>query len=133
MPRPSIRHIAIFARDTEKLAAFYERVFEMELIHNTGSGKAQYLSDGHVTLAILPHRLEGSAPRGLNHFGFSIDDQAAIFERLAETGVEEPKMRPADRPYAEYRAVDPEGNWFDLSEHGYVEAETAAVRRNNAL
>jgi hypothetical protein len=53
--------------------------------------------------------------------GISIDDQAAIFARLA------------DRPYAEYRAVDPEGNWFDLSEHGYVEAETAAVRRNNAL
>jgi catechol 2,3-dioxygenase-like lactoylglutathione lyase family enzyme len=128
MPKPSIRHIAIFAGDTEKLAAFYVRVFEMELIHNTGPGKAQYLSDGHVTLAILPHRLEGSAPRGLNHFGFSIEDQATIFARLSEEGVQEPKMRPADRPYAEYRAVDLEGNWFDLSEHGYVEAETAAER-----
>ena len=30
-----------------------------------------------------------------------------------------------DPTLAEYRAVDPEGNWFDLSEHGYSEAKTA--------
>jgi catechol-2,3-dioxygenase len=128
MGKPKIKHLALFARDTNTLAAFYQRVFDMELLHDSGPGKAQYLSDGYFTLAILPQKLEGSAAHGLNHFGFSIPDRADIFARLATTGVEEPKQRPADRPYAEYRAVDLEGNWFDLSEHGYETAETALER-----
>jgi catechol-2,3-dioxygenase len=119
MPKPTIRHLAIFARDTEKLAKFYTEIFEMELILNRGPGKAQYLSDGYLTLAILPQRLEGSAAVGLNHFGFLVDDRAALTARLVDAGVEEPKPRPSDRPYAELRAVDPEGNWFDLSEKGF--------------
>ena len=119
MPKPKIRHLALYARDTEKLAAFYVDVFEMELIHNSGPGKSQYLSDGYFTLAILPQRLEGSAAHGLNHFGFSVEDRPGVTARLMNHGVEEPKARPADRPYAEYRAVDPEGNWFDLSERGF--------------
>ncbi|HEY5350236.1 MAG TPA: VOC family protein [Candidatus Lustribacter sp.] len=128
MSKPTIRHLALFARDTEKLAQFYQRVFEMKLIHSDGPGKAQYLSDGYFTLAILQHRLEASAAHGLNHFGFTVDDRAAINERLSEAGVEEPKPRPSDRPFAEFRAVDPEGNWFDLSEHGFTRAETAGER-----
>jgi catechol-2,3-dioxygenase len=128
MGKPKIKHLAIFARDTNKLATFYQNVFELELLHDSGPGKAQYLSDGYFTLAILPHKLEGSAATGLNHFGFSIPSRADIFEKLATTGVEEPKQRPADRPYAEYRAVDIEGNWFDLSEHGYETVETALDR-----
>jgi catechol 2,3-dioxygenase-like lactoylglutathione lyase family enzyme len=119
MATPKIRHIALYARDTEKLAAFYVDVFDMKNIHNSGPGKSQYLSDGYLTLAILPHRLEGSAAIGLNHFGFSVEDRAGVTERLIAAGVEDPKARPADRPYAEFRAVDLEGNWFDLSERGF--------------
>jgi catechol 2,3-dioxygenase-like lactoylglutathione lyase family enzyme len=128
MGKPKIKHLALFARDPAKLAKFYQTVFDMELLHGEGPGKAHYLSDGYFTLAILPHRLEASAMTGLNHFGFSIEDRAEIFARLAPTGVEEPKKRPADRPYAEYRAVDPEGNWFDLSEHGFETVETEDQR-----
>ena len=36
--------------------------------------------------------------------------------------------RPATRPYAEYRAMDPDGNLFDISVHGYDEAEYATDR-----
>jgi catechol 2,3-dioxygenase-like lactoylglutathione lyase family enzyme len=128
MAKAKIRHLALYARDPEKLAAFYQDVFGMELIHSDGPGKGQYLSDGYFTLAILKHRLEASAAHGLNHFGFSIDDRAAYTQKLVAHGVEEPKPRPADRPFAEYRAVDPEGNWFDLSEHGFADPETADQR-----
>ncbi|MGW0498864.1 hypothetical protein ACWD0Z_26605 [Streptomyces sp. NPDC003007] len=31
----------------------------------------------------------------------------------------QPAERFTNRPFAEYRAMDPEGNWFDLSEHGF--------------
>ena len=36
--------------------------------------------------------------------------------------------RPANRPYAEYRAMDPDGNLFDVSVHGYEEAEFQSER-----
>jgi catechol 2,3-dioxygenase-like lactoylglutathione lyase family enzyme len=100
MAKAKIRHLALYARDPEKLAAFYQDVFGMELIHSDGPGKGQYLSDGYFTLAILKHRLEASAAHGLNHFGFSIDDRAAYTQKLVAHGVEEPKPRPADRPFA---------------------------------
>ena len=35
-----------------------------------------------------------------------------------------PAERPADRPYAETRATDPDGNNYDLSVHGYQKSET---------
>jgi len=127
MAKPQIRHLAIMARDTEELAQFYERVFEMDRLHKSKGGGV-YLSDGHLTLAILPHRLEGESPVGLNHFGFKVDDLEEVNRRLAAEGVEEPKQRPAERPYAEFRGVDINGNGFDLSEHGFAEVEYAAQR-----
>jgi len=115
MPKPTIRHLAIYARDTEKVAAFYRAVFEMELVGTKGAGRSQYLSDGYLTLAILPHTTAGSVPTGLNHFGFSVDDVDAVARRMVEHGFEEPKARPDDRAFAEVRGCDAEGNMFDIS------------------
>lgn len=130
MPKPKLRHLALFARDPEKLAKFYVDVFDMEIVPDSEGTTARYVTDGYFTLAILPHRLQGSAARGLNHFGFSVDDIAAVSDRIAKHDVEAPKERPADRPFAEFRAVDPEGNWFDLSEHGFDTVETGADRNS---
>jgi catechol 2,3-dioxygenase-like lactoylglutathione lyase family enzyme len=128
MARPKIRHLAIFARNPRALAEFYRDVLEMEIINSEPDGSAFFVSDGYLTLALLPHRLEGSAPVGINHFGFAVDDVAEISKRFAARGLESPKRRGVDRPYAEYRGADPEGNWFDLSAHGYEEAETQSAR-----
>lgn len=128
MPRPTIRHIAIFAQDPSKLAKFYEQALEMEIVHSMPDENAYFVSDGYLTLALLPRTLEGSAPVGLNHFGFSVEDCKKISERAVACGAEEPRRRPSDRPFAEYRAADPEGNWFDISEHGYQKAETQDER-----
>jgi len=132
MPQPMIRHLAIFARDPAKLARFYQEVLGMRLLHSDPKDKAFFVTDGHVTMALLPHRLEGSAPVGINHFGFGVEDAKAVSEKCRAFGVEEPKRRPGDRPYAEFRGVDPEGNWFDISEHGYNEVETQDDRDRKA-
>lgn len=129
MARPTIRHIAIMTRDTEKLAKFYQDVFEMEVVHRSpNEGGGIFVSDGYLTMAILPHSLTGEAAVGINHFGFQIEDAAEIETRLAASGVETPKQRPSNRPYAEKRACDPDGNQFDLSVHGFAEVETGAER-----
>jgi catechol 2,3-dioxygenase-like lactoylglutathione lyase family enzyme len=130
--RPTIRHIAVFTRDPDKLADFYKNVFDMDVLHRSEAteteGKAVYLSDGYLTLAILPHRLKGDAPVGINHFGFSVENTEEISKKLVAAGVEEPKQRPSTRPFAEHRGCDLDGNYFDLSEHGFAKVEYAADR-----
>ncbi len=128
MAKPKIRHLAILARNPKKMADYYTKVFDMEIIHKNPQGTAFFLSDGYITMAVLPHKLETDGSVGLNHFGFHVDDVASIAQKIAEFDIEEPKKRPADRPFAEFRACDTEGNCFDLSEHGFEHAETHAER-----
>jgi catechol 2,3-dioxygenase-like lactoylglutathione lyase family enzyme len=132
MARPKIRHLAIMSRDTEKLAQWYKDVFQMEELNRSkgerGKIPAIYLTDGYLNLAILPCTLQGESPAGFNHFGWKIDDISEMTTVLVDHGVEDPKMRPANRPYAEFRGCDPDGNMFDLSVHGFDQAETRADR-----
>ncbi|MFF0087274.1 VOC family protein [Streptomyces canus] len=126
MSTPKLRHLAMVARDPEKLAAFYAENFGMELFHRDPDGSC-FLSDGYLSLALIKHQLDGEAPLGMNHFGFQVEDVDAVSERLVASGVERPAQRPTTRPFAEFRAMDPEGNWFDLSAHGYGGPKSTAA------
>ena len=130
MAKPKIRHLAILARNPKKMADYYTKVFDMEIIHKNAAGNAFFLSDGYITMAVLPHKLENDGSLGLNHFGFHIESVDDIKKKIAAFGdeIEEPKKRPADRPYAEFRGCDTEGNGFDLSEHGFERAESNEER-----
>jgi catechol 2,3-dioxygenase-like lactoylglutathione lyase family enzyme len=120
-----IKHLAIKTKSPERLAKFYEDVFEMKRIREEKSG-AIYMSDGYLTLALLRNRGEAT-PSGINHFGFHVDSIADTEAKLGK--FDEPlEVRPANRPFAEYRAMDPDGNLFDVSVHGYDEAEFRADR-----
>ena len=122
---PKIRHLAIKTKDPARLAKFYEEVFGMKVIHSERSG-AMYMSDGYLTLAILRNRGEAT-PSGINHVGFQVEDLADVEKKLAKWE-EAMTQRPSTRPFAEYRAMDPDGNLFDISVHGYDEIEYAADR-----
>ena len=132
MARPRIRHLAIKARDTEKLARFYKDVFQMEELNrqksDRGNQPAIYLTDGYINLALLPFSLQAESTLGLNHFGWKVDDVDGMNTLLVESGVEEPKMRPANRIYAEFRGCDLEGYMYDLSVHGFDDVETRSDR-----
>jgi catechol 2,3-dioxygenase-like lactoylglutathione lyase family enzyme len=116
-----IRHLAIKTPNPERLAHFYESAFGLEVLLRADGG-AIYLTDGYLTLALLKSRPE-DAPPGLNHFGIAVEDAEATCEKLVALGVPRPTVRPSNRPYAELRAMDPEGNLFDLSQHGYDEEQ----------
>jgi catechol 2,3-dioxygenase-like lactoylglutathione lyase family enzyme len=119
--KPTIRHLAIMTLDPERLAKFYEETFEMTRLtgyKGVPGSNAVYMTDGYITLALLPNKADGK-PSGLNHFGFQVDDQEEIAGRLVKAGVRAPAKRPADRPYAETRATDPDGNNFDISVAGF--------------
>ena len=120
-----IRHLAIKTKNPERLAKFYTDVFDMKVILTENSG-AIYMSDGYLTLAILKNRGDYT-PSGINHFGFQVDDMEEIEKRLE--AFDEPLTgRPSTRAYAERRAMDPDGNLFDVSVHGYDKVEFADER-----
>lgn len=111
-----IRHLAIIAENPEKLAKFYEEVFEMKI---TGIGKmgAYWLSDGMVELALIPHSQDTKRAKGINHFGFTFEsreERKAVIARLRKHNIEPFNPGP-NRPYVEDAAVDVEGNRYDLS------------------
>ncbi|GAA3437712.1 VOC family protein [Kutzneria kofuensis] len=119
MPTAKLRHLAFTARDAVKLAHFYRDQFGMRIFHTDPDG-SQFLTDGYINLAIIQQALDGDVPTGFNHFGFHVDDVEGSMASLVEAGLPEPAVRHTTRPFAEYRAIDPEGNWFDLSGHGYL-------------
>lgn len=119
MTRPRLRHLALVVRDARRTAEFYRDQFGMELFHTDPDG-SHFVTDGYLNLALIQQRLDGDVATGFNHFGFQVTGIAALADRLAEAGVPRPVLRGGDRPFAEYRATDPEGNWFDLSEHGFL-------------
>ena len=118
---PKLRHIGIITLDPERLAKFYAEVFDMEILHKSKGG-AIFMTDGTMNVAILENKAEGK-PSGINHFGFHIEDAEETTRRLADWNIGEPAERPKNRPYAETRTTDPDGNNIDLSVHGYQAVE----------
>src|SRR5215470_1094055 len=96
-----IRHLAILTENVEKLVNFYTTAFGLKVVH--GIGTATYLSDGHINLAIIPiepeRKIEGPQLQvGINHFGFEVDDVAAVREACKELNASsEVDKRPPNR------------------------------------
>jgi len=132
---PKIKHIALFTEHPDKLAEFYCGVFGMTLTGMTGRG-AHWVSDGYVNFALLFKRSE-KQPKGINHFGFVIDEAAkpVIYGKLEDRGVK--IFQPGtynDRPFVEDGALDVEGNRFDISTAvREIDAEMARPRTASEL
>ncbi len=89
------------------------------------------MTDGYFNLAILPNDAQNS-PNGLYHFGFEVENAEKIVERIKKLDISRlPKQRPADRPYAETRASDPDGNFFDISENGFEEVRPNRLKEED--
>ncbi len=123
--KAKVRHIAIKTPNPQRLADYYTKVFGMDVVLRRPTGSV-YLSDGDLCLALLPTR--GEVAPGIEHFGFHIQDAEEIADALEGVGMERPKVRPNDPPFAETRVCDPDGNMIDLSVHGFEMQEFQADR-----
>ena len=124
-----IRHIVFHTTDVERLVKFYVEVMGLTIKHRSDNGGVA-LTDGYMDFSIHTNKIDGK-PSGFNHFGFEVEDNDAIAAKFKEKGYRAPLKRPLDRLYAEYRAIDPDGNNFDISENGYEEMrpEAAALEK----
>jgi len=112
-----IKHLVFHSTDPERLANFYVEVLGLEIVHRASNGGIS-LTDGYMNLSIHTNKIDGK-PCGFNHFGFLVEDNEAVCAKFNAHGYRPPLKRPGDRHYAEYRGIDPDGNNFDLSQHGF--------------
>jgi catechol 2,3-dioxygenase-like lactoylglutathione lyase family enzyme len=124
--KAKIRHIAIKTPNPQRLAEYYTKVYGMDVVLKRETGSV-YLSDGDLCLALLPTR--GEVAPCIEHFGFHIQDPKEIAQALEDMGMDAPKVRANDPPFAETRVCDPDGNMIDLSEHGFEMVEHQADRK----
>ena len=115
-----IRHLAFKSHNPARLAKFYSETLGLKILHQQGTG--YYVTDGYLTIALLQSRPE-EAPPGFNHFGVTVEDADALCDKIVESGQPKPTQRPSKTPFAEQRGMDPDGNLFDISVHGYDKVE----------
>jgi len=93
----AISHIALRTRNAERCAHFYAEVFGLSLL-NRPTDENYYLSDGRVTLSVIPWKLAdyyGMDPArlGLDHIGFTVESVDAVKRDLEFLIGENPHLR----------------------------------------
>lgn len=93
----TIDHLAIRTLHAEASAEFYHHVYELQLLPRHDDGVYR-LSDGRVTLMLVPWRISDYAGTGIvrpgpDHIGFAVESVTAVQERLAKLGDDNPHLR----------------------------------------
>lgn len=92
-------HFALRVMEPERLAQFYADVFELPLSNSTAGNGAFALSDGRITMHILPWKISDFLGTGIerpapDHLGFEVDDLPAFKKDLDELQTINPAMTP---------------------------------------
>ena len=126
-----IKHIALRTPDPDKTAAFYKEVFGLEEVGKARAGI--YLSDGYINVAILKSKDDegDESPRdaagyaGIDHFGFMVDDEDEIHEKLRNAGAKEMEginlgHGSGGQSYYEHKYRGPDNQVIDVTTTGWI-------------
>jgi catechol 2,3-dioxygenase-like lactoylglutathione lyase family enzyme len=132
-----ISHMAIRTLHPEQVAAFYVDVFGLEPAARKAGDASFHVSDGRVTLVLMPWSIldyhgGGIARPGPDHIGFRVENIAAVKEHIRKVGDDNPHLRPlpvgagsegearlklfAGCPYGDYHLADVDGVLIDVAE-----------------
>ena len=133
----SISHLALRTLHAGEVAEFYADVFGFARLDRKPGDPNHYLSDGRVTLVLMPWSIldyagGGIARPGPDHIGFRVESLQAVNEKLKAVGDNNPHLRPfpvGTGPEGEARLdlfrrcpcgvqhlADPDGVLIDLAE-----------------
>src|SRR4051812_6838151 len=133
----TISHFALRARDSERMADFYADVFKLEARNIHGEPKSYHLSDGRVTLTILPWTISafdgaGIEQPAMDHIGFRVPSIAAFKKNLDMVEKQNLQIRAkpidfdsegvarlkllAKCPHGSFHLADPDGTLIDVAE-----------------
>jgi catechol 2,3-dioxygenase-like lactoylglutathione lyase family enzyme len=96
-----IDHVAMRTMRPAEMAEFYTKVFELAPT-NISKGKDDpnhYVTDGHITLAIMPWDITdyagtGIIGAGMDHIGFKVEDLETFKKDVERIGDENPHLAP---------------------------------------
>lgn len=105
-----IGHFGLRCVDPDLCAEFYRDVFELKELEKPSGDPNHYLSDGKVTLAVMPWKISdfygsGIERPALDHIGFKVDSMSAFkadLEKYSATYFK-PEDRPEKNPEREVR------------------------------
>jgi predicted enzyme related to lactoylglutathione lyase len=133
----SFSHFALRAREAERVANFYVDVFELEARNAPNEEGGYHLTDGRVTLSILPWKISsfngaGIEQPGMDHIGFRVPALAAFkahVDKIAKTNIHlAPKPIDFDSEgaarlallrkcaHGSFQLADPDGTLIDVAE-----------------
>jgi predicted enzyme related to lactoylglutathione lyase len=131
-------HFALRVREAERVANFYTDVFELEARNAPAEDGGYHLTDGRMTMAILPWRISsfngaGIEQPGMDHIGFRVGDIDVFksqLDKLAKTNIcLAPKPIDFDSegaarlallrkcPYGRFQLADPDGTLIDVDQY----------------
>jgi catechol 2,3-dioxygenase-like lactoylglutathione lyase family enzyme len=133
----AVSHLAIRTLHADRLADFYAGVFGLQVLEKRDGDASHYLSDGRVTLVLVPWDIRSYAGGGIvrpgpDHIGFRVESVAAVKEKLQSFGDNNPHLRAqelgrgaegaarlelfAQCRCGSYQLADPDGVLIDIAE-----------------
>lgn len=136
-----INHVAFRVMHPALSAEFFRDVFELAQanVSKSADDPNHYLTDGHVTLVIMPWDITdydgtGIITMGMDHIGFKVESVEAVKRDVQTIGDNNPRLMPApvavgaegialeklfarSCPLGKHRLADPDGILIDVAEH----------------
>jgi predicted enzyme related to lactoylglutathione lyase len=133
----SISHFALRLREVERIADFYCDVYELERRNIQSEEGGCFLTDGRMTMAILPWKISafngaGIEQPAMDHIGFRVKSLDAFRKNLAEVERQNLQLRAkpidfdsegvarlkllAKCPLGTFHLADPDGTLIDVAE-----------------
>lgn len=109
-----IRHIAYRAADVEKMANFFVDALGMTITQRR-KNQAIDLSDGTINITVLPLRGTANESQGIDHIGFSVENDDEAGKRLETNGAKKIATIELGSPaHYEAKYQGPEGIVVDI-------------------
>ena len=94
-----INHVAMRTMRPAEMANFYRDVFELAPANKGAEDRNHYLTDGHMTLVIMPWDITdyegtGIITAGMDHIGFKVEDLAAFKQDVERVAADNPRLAP---------------------------------------
>jgi catechol 2,3-dioxygenase-like lactoylglutathione lyase family enzyme len=131
-----INHVALRTLNPAAMANFYQEVFELAPTNKRAGDPNYYVTDGHMTLVIMPWDITdydgtGIITPGMDHIGFKVESVQAFREDVERIANDNPRLTPApvssgkegaalgklferSCPLGQFRLADPDGILIDV-------------------
>jgi len=95
-----IDHVALRTMHPDEMAEFYRHVFELAPSNKREGDRNHYLTDGHMTLVIMPWDITdydgtGIITAGMDHIGFKVESVEKLKEDVERIAADNPLLAPS--------------------------------------